>query len=546
MKHSQPRIRRHREAGVALLTVLMISMATAMILGASLCVSMTSSKLGWSQARAESALQLADAGVNSELQYIAQNTGQTLISLRSSQPVAGVGVTIQYPGENFPIKGRNGTVPGFSGGQFWVYSSNDAAGTVPWDGVTSPFYITASGYINNAWQRVQVSTQSASLFNLYGTVALGSYTGDNTGVTVAGGSNVVVTGPAGINGTVTTGSGGSITAPQAINANTCTNSTGQFTSSNVASGGTLVKQPTPYVYPTCATIIKQACGHPEYSDDQAWSWRSTNNCNSSCVYTYTSSANDSSIKPQNCQRLSGGCGTTLSNSCWANANTKPGTYNSNGYNWWWWWQNPTQAVQTLIFEPGDYYFTSVQLAYDCTCEMVIDSQAYASGGTPGQVRFWCHDPGSSPTDDSCSLPITHLPASGQSSADPGLFRIYYGKDNHCCQFNRPSNCTDWQGNTVTGDFEYVCGIYACSKQPDTVVSTSGGCTPNPNSDSTKHGCKIGLCGQSSRSAGCCKITGSCLCDKLSCQGGCTLNYQASTRCDSDPCSGGKILSWCKK
>jgi len=227
MKHSQPRIRRHREAGVALLTVLMISMATAMILGASLCVSMTSSKLGWSQARAESALQLADAGVNSELQYIAQNTGQTLISLRSSQPVAGVGVTIQYPGENFPIKGRNGTVPGFSGGQFWVYSSNDAAGTVPWDGVTSPFYITASGYINNAWQRVQVSTQSGSLFNLYGTVALGSYTGDNTGVTVAGGSNVVVTGPAGINGTVTTGSGGSITAPQAINANTCTNSTGQ-------------------------------------------------------------------------------------------------------------------------------------------------------------------------------------------------------------------------------------------------------------------------------------------------------------------------------
>ena len=154
MKHSQVRNRRRREAGVALITVLMISVATAMLLGASLCVTLTSSKLGWTQARAEAALQLADAGINSELQYIAQNQGQSMISLKSSQPLAAVGITLQYPGENFTVKGRPGTVAGYTGGQFFVYSSNDAAGTTAWDGVTSPFYITASGYVNKTWQNV--------------------------------------------------------------------------------------------------------------------------------------------------------------------------------------------------------------------------------------------------------------------------------------------------------------------------------------------------------------------------------------------------------
>jgi len=545
MKHSQPRIRRRREAGVALVTALIISLATAMLLGASLYVSMTSNKLGWAQAQAESSLQLADAGINWELQYIAQNTGQSLISLRASAPVAAVGVTLQYPGENFAIKGHNGTVPGYAGGQFWVYASNDAAGNTAWDGVTSPFYITASGYTNKVWQRVQITTQTQSLFNLYGSGALGSYNNSPTSVTLGSGSTVVVTGPAAINGTVSSGSGSSFTAPTAINGNTCTYSSGQFTSSNVASGGTLVSQQAPYVYPTCASIIRQTCGQPNYTDSQAWNWRSNNCNNSTGVYTYTNSASDATISTHNCQRVSGGCGTTLNNADWNNANTKPGTYNSNGYQWWWYWQPPTQAVQTLIFEPGDYYLTSVQLSYDCTCEMVVDPEAQASGGTPGQVRFWVYDPGSSPTNDSISNPIINTCPSGQSTPDCGKFRIYYGKDSCSCQFNRPSNCSDWQGNTVTGDFEYHCGVYACSKQPDTGVSSTGGCQANTG-DATKHGCTVTLCGQSSRSNGCCKITGSCLTDKLSCQGGCTLNYQASSYCGNDPCSGGKVLSWCKK
>jgi len=562
MKHSHPRIRRRRDSGIALVTALMITLITSTLLAASLCVSMTANKLGWTQAEAESALQLADAGVNWELQYIAENTGQTSVTLMSSQPVAAVGATLEFPGENFLIKGTSGTVPGYNNGQFWAYASNDSAGDVAWDGVTSPFYITGTGLTNGVWNRVQITTTSASIFNVYGSGALGSYTTSPTTVTVASSSSVVVSGSAAINGTVSSGSGSSFTAPTAINSNTCTYSSGQFTSSNVSSGGSLCSRQAPVVYPTCASIIRKCCSQPSYTDAQAWSWRSSNCNNSTGVYTYNSWTNNSTISTSNCQQLSGGCGTKLTNSCWNNANTCPGTSNSNGYWWGWYWGNPTYAVQTLIFEPGDYYFTSCQLAYNNTCQLVIDPQGLASGCAAGQVRFWLYDPGSSPTNDSISLPIDCTCSGGsvfscagtaqQSNAttsstncDCGMFRIYDGKDNCSCTFNRPANCTDCNSNTVTGDFTYCCGCYACTKQPDTAVSSSGGCQAATD-DPTKHGCTVGLCGcDHNRSDGCCKITGSCLCDKLSCQNSCTLQYKASTFCGNDPCSGGQVTSWCK-
>ena len=546
MTHSHYRGKQKRERGAALITVLLISVTTALLLGASLLVTLSSSKLGWKQARTESALQLANAGVNSELQYIAMNQSQATVTLRSSQPVAATGVTAQYPGENFTIKGRQGSVPGFTG-NFYVYSSNDSAGATAWDGVTSPFYITSSALINGVWQRVQVTTQTSSLFNLYGTYVTGSYGGSPPPTTCDANGSIVVTGPAGINGQISTGSGCTVSTPHAVNGNGCTYSSGQFTSSHVASGGDLVKTQTPFVFPTCADIIRRTCGHQEYSDDDCFRYQSNHCNNNTGCYTYRSDANDDSICTRNCKPVTGGCGNVLNNADFQNCGTHPGTYTSSGYYYWWFYQAPTTAVQTMIFEPGDYYFNSVQLAYAASCECVIDSQAYASGGTPGQVRFWICPTGSGDTDDNISLPITHLPATGQSDPDCGLFRIYCCKDGHSCNFNRPGNCSDWQGNTVTGDFEYKCGVYSCTKKPDQVPTSDGsGCQPNPNIESTKTGCTVHLTGQTNRSGGCCKITGSCLTDKLKCTGGCTLNFKQSVTCTSDPCSGGKCLSWCKK
>jgi len=535
MKHLPLKARRRRESGAALITVLMISVCTAMLLGASLTVAMTSQMLGYNQSYSEAAMQLADAGVNSELQVVALNITNPTISLKSSQPLVSAGVTITRPGKTTPVVGRVGTVPGYTGGNYYVYSSNDAAGTTAWDGVKSPFYITSSACVNGCWQTVQIQSGTSSLFNVYGVFSLGDTSSGST-VTVAPNANVAVTGSAGINGTVSQGSSCSFTAPTAINANCSKHTSGQLTSHNICSGGNLCQCQQPMIYPRTADCCRNAFGcQPTDSDSVCYSACASHSCNTTGIYHYCSTANDSTINTHNCQQYTGGCGTSLSNSCWANANIKPGTYTSN---WWWWWQNPTVAVQTLIFEPGDYYFKSCQLAYDASKEMVVDPCAYASGGTPGQVRFWVCDSNCATdgaTDDNICCPIKNTCPSGQSTPDPGMFRLYYDKDGHNCTFQRPDNCTDWTGNTVSGDFDYYCGVYACSK-PANDTSTKVGCNVCYRGTENQSGC-------SSSNDGCAHLHGSMLCDHLEFHGNCKCDYTVSQRCDKDPCCGGQAISW---
>ncbi len=538
MKHFSLKARRHREAGAALITVLMVSLCTAMLLATGLTMAMTTQMLGYNQSYSQAALQLADAGVNSELQYIAQNVSTATVTLKSSQPVVSSGVTVTLPGQSTPVLGRVGNVYGYSNGNYYVYSSNNASGSVAWDGVTSPFYITCSACVSGCWQTVQIQSGTTSLFNVYGVFSTGDSSTSST-VTVAGGSNVTVTGSAGINGTVSQSGSCSFTAPTCINCNHGAHPSGQFGSGNCCSGGHVCSCTPPIVYPRTADCCRNCFGcSPSCSDATAYSTCQSHCCNSSCVYQYTSTASSSTICTQNCCPLPGGCGTQLNNNCWANANIKPGTYTSD---YWWWWQNPTVAVQTLIFEPGDYYFTDLKCAYDASKECIIDPCAYASGGTPGQVRFWCCDCNAKTdgaTNDYIQCPITNTCAAGSSTPDPGQFRIYYDKDSCTCTFTRPDNICDWTGNTVTGDFNYYCGIYCCSK---------------PAGDSSSRvGCCCGFCGTQNKNGcgsqndGCAHLCGSMLCDKLSFQGNCECDYCQSQTCTKDPCSGGCAVSWsCK-
>jgi len=498
---------------------------------------MTSQMLGYNQSYSEAALQLADAGVNSELQVVALNISNPVISLRASLPVVSVGVTITRPNQTTPVLGRVGTVPGYSGGNYYVYSSNDAAGKTAWDGVTSPFYITSSACVNGCWQTVQIQSGTSSLFNVYGIFSLGDSSTTPT-VSVSANSTVSVTGSAGINGTVSQGSACSFTAPTAINANCGKHSSGQLTNSNVSSGGNLCSCQQPLIYPKTSDCCRSAFGCSSgTSDSVAYSTCQTHSCNSTGIYHYTANANSSTINTSNCCQLTGGCGTSLNNNCWENANIKPGTYTSN---YWWWWQNPTVAVQTLIFEPGDYYFSSCQLAYDASKEMIVDPCAYASGGTPGQVRFWCCDSNAATdgaTNDYVQCPIKNTCAAGTSTPDPGQFRLYYDKDGCTCTFTRPDNITDWTGNTLSGDFDYYCGCYASSKPA--------------NDTSAKKGCCIGFCGTANQghngcggsNDGCAHLHGSMLCDHLAFQGNCKCDYTVSQTCTKDPCCGGCAVSW---
>jgi len=528
MKNSSIKPSRRRQSGAALITALMVSVATAMLLGASLTVALTNPKLGHRQADSQSAIELANAGINSELQFIALNTGNANILNRSSQPNIVSGLAATLLGSSTSVLGRQGTVTGYTGGNFYVYSSNNASGTIPWDGITSPFYVTSTANVGKCWHQVQIQAQSTSLFNVYGIFATGSYTNAPTAVTVAASASVNLTGSAGSNGTCSKGSGCSFQCPNAINSNCGAHSSGQFDSTCVKSGGSICSVQAPLIYPKTSDCVRTCFGcSSSTSDSSAWNTCSNNcNGNTSGCYHYKSNANSATINTSNCTQLGsniwwwswlGGVGNQLNGSCWSNCNNKPGT---NG------------KVQTLIFEPGDYYFTSVQLAYDATNEMIIDPCAYASGGTPGQVRFWVYDPSSS-TDgnpsDYVQCPITNTCASGTTTPDPGQFRLYYGKDGCTCTFTRPSGCKDYNGNTVSGDFNYYCGIYACTKQCTDTSSSVGTC--------------IGFCGTSSSSTGCANLCGSMLCDKLNFQGNCNCNYIQSQTCTKDPCSGGKVLSW---
>jgi hypothetical protein len=130
------------------------------------------------------------------------------------------------------------------------------------------------------------------------------------------------------------------------------------------------------------------------------------------------------------------------------------------------------AVQTLIFEPGDYYFESVNVLNDPYTELVIDSQALASGGTPGQVRFWVYATPNSTQNDLIQIPIVATKAVGEATANPQLFRVYYGVDRGVFSFQRPSSYTNYDGSAA-GDFNVYGAIYAVTKLPGDTSSLSG-------------------------------------------------------------------------
>ena len=139
--------------------------------------------------------------------------------------------------------------------------------------------------------------------------------------------------------------------------------------------------PTPIVYPTTVTCLKRSSSQATTTaDTTAWATVSGNN---GIVYEYKSSNSNVSLNTSNCTPYQKQP-STLMNSCWSGVHQKP--FNSAGIG------GGDKKIQTMIFEPGDYYFTAIQLTYDATKELVIDPNAYASGRTPGPVRFWVYDP----------------------------------------------------------------------------------------------------------------------------------------------------------
>lgn len=515
---------------MAMATAVMFVGMTSLLVGAGLSISSTHYAKAWAEARSESALLLAEGGVNDELAHLAENVGDP----DPSDPVAASGETMTYPGESHVVYGRKGSVSA-TDETYWVCTSANEwwrSGTAPqaWDGMADTFWVTASAYVKGSWRRTEIQCSKQSLFGQY---AVYTNAGDDnctsSGVSLDSTADVTMTGTCGTNGKVSCSSGCHLSCGSCVNANKNNCSSPQYTSSCVRSGCTISSRNTPYTYPTCATCLKKTCGTQSYSDSAAWTYLRNNCDNYNGIYTYRSNASSSTISAGTCTRA-GYSGTTCRNyspyssyssGAWDYCRSKPGT-NGN--------------VQTMILEPGDYYFTSLQLTYDATTELVIDPQAYASGGTPGQVRIWVYDPSWFPTDDQISIPIQMTTASGTTTADPSLFRIYYGKDGNCLNINRPSGCRDYRGNYLTGDWNFCGGVYACTRSANTQ-----GC-------STTTGAQVKITGCTSpTSSGCgkCHFTGSCMCDHCSFSGSCQVECSSSCAHKSDPPCGAKICgSYC--
>ncbi len=581
--------------GVALITALIFTLIISSLIGASLLYAQSHYSLAYANARSESALLLAEGGVNDEIQYIATHLNSTVIADLSSQPSAASGETEIYPGDGTVIKGRKGSVTGQPTKYFWVFSSNDEAGTTGWDGRQATFWITSAAKVEGSWRRVKVQVQAISIFSLNAIMALASYPNNSNAISLSA-ATVNVEGTGGTNGTVSNSSS-TLILSDAINANTADVSTGQFTSANLASGGTIVTRTTPIVYPSVATVLKRIKGRASDTDAAAWTWLGTsaNNSNNTGIYTYRDHPTSATINTTNCQSINLGL-TTLGNSrggtleAWASAGYRPGTYVSSGAlaitaasnaspieittsanhalvtgnsvfisgvtgntaangNWRIIRTGPKKftlngstgngtapaggtanpnLVQTLIFQPGDYYFTSLNLPYNYRTQIVIDTQALASGGTPGQVRFWLHDPANGNQNDSFQLPITTTIAAGGTVPDPALFRVYYSKDGKTFTFGRPPSVTSVNETThlledLAGSFGVYGGVYAVTKLPgDTNTSLTG--------------TQINFQGSTGAGGGTIQLTGSLLADKLSFQGPCSIIYQYAPN-TSDPIAG---------
>jgi len=520
MKNHTKRISQsHHERGASLLTVLMVAVCSAMMVGAALTLSMVSSRLGKDQADSQAAVLLADAGINSELQFIALNSGSATPDGLSSQPGIYPGVLATPPGQNSPVPGRPGTVSGYSGGSYFVSTSNDAASTAAWDGSTSPYFITSWAQVGKSWRRVQVrcETPSTSLFNQYGLFALACFPGNsNASILVNSGTVANVSGMVATNGQISVGNNASLTVSNAINADTADshNSGAQFTSGNLAPNGALASQSLPILAPTTATIIRNAFSlNSATSDNDAWAYVAAHNNNSTGVYQFKTTALTSVISLANCMRYPMS-GSTLSAQLWQSANAQPGT---------------TGKYKTLIFEPGDYYFSAIQLAYDPGIGMVIDPCAYARGGRAGQVRFWCYS-ASKWAAYSFGIPITNTIAAGSNTPDPGLFRLYFSIDSGAFSLQRTQGAKNWQGQTLIGDWNYYCGIYACTRGPG-------------QSNNSNKGSQIALVG-TSNGQGAAVIQGSIIADQISFNGANVAFVQSQTT-TSDPTAPGQaaIVQW---
>jgi len=391
--HGGPASRRRNERGAAMLAVVAITLVASMVLGAILLNVRNQYTLTWARTNSEAALLLAEGAINDEISYINLHLYDANANTRSSQNTTASGE---------PFKGRKGSITG-TDGQFWVFTSADAAGNTAWDGNSSTLYITANASVNGAWRQVQIGGPNmySSIFTNYGVFGVNNNNGTNTSnVILNGNANLHCNGTVGTNGGVSTGTG-QMHFEHASNCNGNGNNQTKFVAKGTCANKPVVTQSTSRPFPSCTEMLKKSC-------NKTWSQLSSSNDNSKIRTFNSSNPTLTSSGTKTC----GFTGSNLNTSKMSNCNKSPDTKKT-----------------AMIFPPGDYYFTNVELDYMSTHEIILDDQGATVGGNPDEkpIRFWLRNT-SYNDGDYISMPMRSSKEINTGTCDPKNFRIFYSND----------------------------------------------------------------------------------------------------------------------
>jgi hypothetical protein len=389
-----------RQRAMVLITSLVVVLISAALVGASLSLSAAHNNLTWRYVESESALLLAEAGINDEFALINRSR------------LDGGEFESSAPDEDG--RGRIGTVADVNG-QFEVKTTAFGSETLPWTG-SGRFWITSTGTVRGVRRTIRVTGGTQSVFDMYASFAVNSANADNNVFTLNG-TDVTIDGVIGTNGDVQ----GSISPSrlrftQAINANTA-NYSSQFRVSSYP-GANIVNWNFRVDFPTVTEIARHS--FPGQSD--VWAYLRTTNDNSR-IRTFTESGASLTADGTEVAQIipvdlnpwvTGYTGGNLSGpqkdfGAWAYARPGPGT----------------DGKRALIFPPGDYVFPRIDLVANPNCVIIIDNGGLTepfSTSRP-QVRFWI-PPASSGNNQGDLIAVeTRFSAPD----DVQKFRLYYAR-----------------------------------------------------------------------------------------------------------------------
>lgn len=138
-----------KRAGSALMGAIALCLVSSLLIGGAMALTSSQRALAKTRSDSESALLIAEAGVNDEINRISTRMASFAANQWATAPT-------QTTGE--PYRGRKGVLDGVNGA-FWVYVATTENGTTAWDG-TGDAYVIANAKVGGAWRRVSVQAQT--------------------------------------------------------------------------------------------------------------------------------------------------------------------------------------------------------------------------------------------------------------------------------------------------------------------------------------------------------------------------------------------------